>query len=342
MANATAQEIAAGAARLRAGGVVAFPTETVYGLGADALDGAAVARVFALKGRPSHNPLIVHVSGPAMAARVVAPGAWDARAAALGAAFWPGPLSIVLARGAAVPEIVTGGGPTVAVRCPDHPVARALLEAFGGPLVGPSANRSGAVSPTEAGHVRGAFDERDVLVLDGGACRTGIESTVVRLLDGRAEILRPGVIGPEAIERVIGVPTAYRAGRAEVADAPGAALASPGLLTSHYAPATPSRMMDLGAIEDLLRGGAEGTTGAAAKAGRVVVAYSPVRVERPDVLVALPRDAEGYAAGLYAALRRADALGMEEMVIERPRGEGAVWRAVLDRLERATAGRGGA
>ena len=169
------EDIAAAVTRLRAGGVVAFPTETVYGLGADVLSEQAVARVFELKGRPSHNPLIVHVASAAMARTVVAPGAWSSEADALARAFWPGPLSIVLPKAAAVPSNVTGGGPNVAVRCPDHPTTLALLEAFGGPLVGPSANPSGRVSPTTASHVREVVEhqaghgERAVVLQAAGA-----------------------------------------------------------------------------------------------------------------------------------------------------------------------------
>ena len=172
------KDIKEAASRLRDGGVVAFPTETVYGLGADAFSDAAVSRVFALKGRPSRNPLIVHVSGPLMAKRVTA--TWPVEAQRLADAFWPGPLSIVLPKRPEVPDIVTGGmgSASVAVRCPDHPTALALLYEFGSPLVGPSANLSGSISPTTAAHVRAAFSEQDVLVLDGGPCATGIESTV--------------------------------------------------------------------------------------------------------------------------------------------------------------------
>ncbi len=338
---ADAAEISRAAVRLKDGGVVAFPTETVYGLGASALDPAAAARVFELKGRPPNNPLIVHVTGPAMVSRVAAsggPGAWDERADRLARAFWPGPLSIVLAKGPSVPSSVTAGGPTVAVRCPDHPIALALMYEFGGPIVGPSANRSGGVSPTTAGHVRSAFTPDEVLVLDGGACATGIESTVVRLLDGRAEVLRPGVIGPDAIADVLGLPAAY-------ADVPGSAaaagagepLASPGLLSSHYAPATRARMMGTDELQDWARGATARRAGDSER--RVVLAYSPISLAPQHSLIAMPRSAEGYAAALYSSLRLADQAGAREILIERPIGGGAVWDAVLDRLTRATAGR---
>src|SRR5262245_53340115 len=247
---AVPEEIAAAVARLRAGGVVAFPTETVYGLGADALSERAVARVFELKGRPGNNPLIVHVASAAMARDVVAPGAWGREAELLSTAFWPGPLSIVLPRSAAVPANVTAGGPNVAVRCPDHPTTLALLEAFGGPLVGPSANPSGRVSPTTAAHVREAFGD-EVMVLDGGACRAGIESTVVSLV-GTARVLRPGVIGAGEIGRVLArdVEEARHAPQEEsLASRP---MESPGRLASHYAPAARTLVVESSGIIDTL------------------------------------------------------------------------------------------
>ncbi len=235
----THDQISRAAARLRAGGVVAFPTETVYGLGADALREEAVARVFALKGRPPTNPLIVHVLDEAMARSVCS--RWPAGAARLARAHWPGPLTIVVPRAEHVPRVVTSGGETVAVRCPDHPVALALLEAFGGALVGPSANRSGMVSPTTADHVRESFGEDDALTLDGGACRVGIESTVVSLAGARPVVLRPGAISPEMLALALGEDVVAGALREPGARAdPGAPLASPGMLPSHYAPRAPA------------------------------------------------------------------------------------------------------
>jgi L-threonylcarbamoyladenylate synthase len=336
------EEIAAAVARLRAGGVVAFPTETVYGLGADALNERAVARVFELKGRPGNNPLIVHVASSAVARRVVAPGAWEREADLLAMAFWPGPLSIVLPKSADVPSAVTGGGPNVAVRCPDHPTTLALLEAFGGALVGPSANPSGRVSPTTAAHVRESFTQDDVMVLDGGVCRAGIESTVVSLV-GRARVLRPGVIGTEEISRLIGRDVEGARGVGESPDCSGsrsagnaltAPLESPGQLASHYAPRARTLVVETARIGESLAA----STGAGA-----VVAWSGVNAAPPHRVLRLPADAAGYAAGLYAALREADALRPALIVVERPRVEGdekehAIWRAVMDRLARASAG----
>ena len=315
--------------RLRAGGVVAFPTETVYGLGADALSDGAVRRVFELKGRPATNPLIVHVADEGMARRVVA--GWTDEAHALADAFWPGPLTIVLARADVVPDAVTAGGPTVGVRCPDHELALALLETFGAPLVGPSANRSGHVSPTTADHVRAEFDEADVLVLDGGPCRAGIESTVVDLSTTPARVLRPGVIAARAIERVIGRPV----DTPRVVAAADAPARSPGTRARHYAPRTPAVLFD---PDDwpapLERAG-----------GRVcVLARTPLPIDDDQAceVIAMPRSPEAYAAARYDALRRADATGPSLIAIERPPSAGdtpdetSLWASIADRLARAT------
>jgi L-threonylcarbamoyladenylate synthase len=334
------EELSAAVSRLRQSGIVAFPTETVYGLGADAFNERAISRVFELKGRPAHNPLIVHVSGPAMARQVVA--AWPREAQLAAAAFWPGPLSIVLPKVALVPAIITGGGDTVAVRCPDHPTTLALLEAFGGPLVGPSANPSGRISPTTAAHVRESFSEADVLVLDGGPCRAGIESTVLSLVDPlHPDILRPGVIGPEAIAKVVGQPVTGATARLRAvpdeqditARRRAVAPMSPGLLESHYAPVTPAVLIDGSELPRLLSIQAEPAT---------VMTWSGLDVPRPHTPIRCSHDAATYAAGLYAALRCADALKPSLIAIERPpRGDNetdrAIWAAVLDRLTRATA-----
>ena len=324
---------------LRAGGIVAFPTETVYGLGADALNEAAVASVFALKGRPSNNPLIVHVSGPEMARSVVAE--WPDAANRLARAFWPGPLTLVLPRAACVPPAVTAGGDTVAVRSPDHPTAHALLMLFGRPLVGPSANRSGHVSPTTAAHVRQAFGERDVLVLDGGACGTGIESTVVSLVSRPFRVLRRGVIGAAALADVLGEEVLDEPGHAHTADGATSPLPAPGQLPTHYAPHTRATLFDSWElIEELVEDG-----------DRIAaLAYTVAADDRGwagggSTLLRMPVEAHAYAARLYAALREADAAGASLIAIERPPVEGpdapstAIWLAIADRLARATARR---
>lgn len=321
-------------ARLRSGGVVAFPTETVYGLGADALNSLAVARVFALKSRPWNNPLIVHAADTAMAQRCVS--VWSDDAERLAAAFWPGPLSIVLPKASNIPPIVTGGGDGVAVRCPDHPLTLELLHAFGSPLVGPSANPSGRVSPTTAKHVRASFAEADVLVLDGGACVGGIESTVVDVRPATPRVLRPGLIGADDIARVLGRHVEHGIHAAGTGGDPAAALPSPGLLRSHYAPRTPAVLAD---ASDLA------AVASAASGGVVVITIGPdgaASLPSAVARITLPADARGYARGLYAALRRADAAGIGLIVIERPAPsadapDAGVWSAVLDRLDRATA-----
>lgn len=317
------EAIVEGVRALTAGGLAAFPTETVYGLGARALDPDAVGRVFALKGRPSSNPLIVHVSGAEMAKTVTAD--WHDDAQTLADAFWPGPLTLVLPKAGSVPESVTAGGPTIAVRCPDHPVALALIEALGEPIVGPSANPSGRVSPTTAEHVASGFAGADLPIIDGGPCRAGIESTVLDLTRETPAILRPGVIGKHAIERALG--RSVYAAPVSRGDAPAA---SPGLLGPHYQPRTPVRLT---------------TDPGGAKADEVVVAWSiPAgTTDRPD-LVPIPRDLPGYAATIYAALHRADALAgagqAERITVEIPAESGdpdddALRDAIMERLARA-------
>lgn len=308
--------------RLRSGSLVAFPTETVYGLGADALSESAVRRVFEVKGRPQRNPLIVHVADEAMAKSVSLD--WPDRAARLAARFWPGALTIVVQRTAAVPALVTAGAQTVAVRCPDHPVALALIRAFGGPLVGPSANRSGGVSPTTAQRVREAFDERDVFVLDGGPCRTGIESTVVSVTGPAARVLRLGAVSSEEIGRTLGE-AVEEAPRTES----GAALESPGMLERHYAPRTRAVLFGPDEWPEVI----DEAPGAAV----VLTPHRSRRADPPHFVVRMPPDAPGYAARLYEALHEADAMGAALIAIERPEAPGALWDAIRDRLRRATA-----
>ncbi len=293
---------------LTSGGVVAFPTETVYGLGADALNADAIAKVYALKGRPSNNPLILHVSSIEMARSLVRE--WPEKAQSLAKKNWPGPLTIVLGKREAVPSVATGGGTTVALRMPAHETARKLIETFGGPIVGPSANPSGGVSPTTAEHVEHSFTGR-VLVLDGGACARGLESTVVRIDGDTLEVLRPGVIGWQEL----GAQTRNTPPPDE------GPLPAPGMLTRHYAPRTPVRLVrdasDLQAEDAVVLAHGAGASGA--------------RVIR------MPAEAEAYGARLYAALREADESGASVILIEFPDGEGPVWEAIRDRLRRASA-----
>lgn len=331
--SAGPEEIAAAVARLRERGLVAFPTETVYGLGAIATDERAVEHVFRVKGRPGVNPLIVHVSGEEMARRLTTD--WSEDASRLAAAFWPGPLTIVVARGPAIPALVAGGGNTVAVRCPAHPLTLALIETLGEPIVGPSANKSGFVSPTSAAHVEDEFgaeiERGEVMVLDGGSCRAGIESTVVSLAGDEPEVLRPGVIGASEISRVLGRPVRERDGTENVES--GVAIAAPGRLASHYAPRTRAVMVARNEISRAI---------AAAEGRAAVLAIGGAGLPMVHKLVVMPADAIGYASSLYRALREADASGAGLIVIERPPTGGAdaeIWRAIHDRLTRATSPR---
>lgn len=311
---------------LRRGELVAFPTETVYGLGADATNAHAVAKVFELKGRPSTNPLIVHVSGIDQATSLVA--RWPATAERLARRFWPGPLTLVLPRNEIIPDIVCAGGPTVAVRCPDHPVAAELLRAFGSPLVGPSANRSGGVSSTTADHVRQSFAGR-VHVLDGGPCERGIESTVVRVEGATATILRPGVVTHAQLAEVTEVDAYEPVYASEGSTDASSPLASPGMLRRHYAPATPTRLFEASqrrAVLDRLETGE-----------RLIVISHGIEIEHAAI-IRMPRDPQGYARELYAAMHRADDAGADAILIELPQAEGQVWSAIRDRLRRAAAG----
>lgn len=323
-AHAGPEEIAAALAYLERGLLVAFPTETVYGLGASAFNASAVARVFEAKGRPAHNPLIVHVSSEEMARTVASQ--WPRDASLLARAFWPGPLSIVVAKSQSLPPIVTAGGTTVALRCPSHPITLALIDAFGEPLVGPSANLSGGVSPTSAEHVRGVFDPRFVYVLDGGPSLCGIESTVIDLSGKEPVILRPGMITQDQIARVLMRDVHLQS---PATDAPASAepLRSPGLLDRHYAPRTPTFLV----TPDSLPAARDSAPGAV-----VVIGVDGLV---PGELT-LPADARGYAAGLYAALRSADASSAARILIVVPPMTGpdlGLWDAIMDRLRRASA-----
>jgi L-threonylcarbamoyladenylate synthase len=315
-----ARDVAAAAELLRDGGLVAFPTETVYGLGADGRSEAAVARIFAAKGRPADNPLILHVADfEAAAALWEAEPARLARARGLAEAFWPGPLTLVLPKAAGIPDNVTAGQDTVAVRVPDHPVALALLRAFGGPLAAPSANRSGRPSPTTAAHVLATLDGRIDAVLDGGATTVGVESTVLALAGARPRILRPGdVTGEHLAPFLPDLDTG--------APAPADLARSPGLRHRHYAPeGVALRLADAGAIADAWDG----------PAAILCRAETAARLgPRAAPLEQLPDDAAGFARGLYAALHRLETSGAVQALAERPPAAPA-WDAVRDRLRRA-------
>ena len=319
----TADEAAiAEAARcLAAGGLVAFPTETVYGLGADATDAVAVAQLYAAKGRPAFNPLICHVADAA-AARALAH--LDADAERLAAAFWPGPLTLVLPKASDCPvaELATAGLDSIAVRVPRHVVAQKILQKFGKPIVAPSANRSGHVSPTTAAHVLADLRGRVDLIVDGGATPVGVESTIVACL-GEPMLLRPGGVPSEAIERALGRPLARPA--VETASADHAPLA-PGMLPSHYAPRTPLRL-DAAGVET----------------GEALLAFGPKSVPGAERAVRAlnlsPRgDMIEAAANLFAHLRALDAAGAP-FIAAMPVPREGLGEAINDRLARAAAPR---
>ena len=312
---------AAEAARvLAAGGLVAFPTETVYGLGAAATNGRAVARLYEAKGRPAFNPLIVHVTDRAAAQPLAR---FDADAERLALALWPGPLTLVLPKAAACPvaDLATAGLDSVAVRVPDHAVARAILAAFDGPLVAPSANRSGHVSPTTAEHVAADLSGRIDLIIDGGATPVGIESTIVACL-GEPSLLRPGGLPRAAIERALGKNLAD----APVLPAGDETPLAPGMLASHYAPRTPIRLQAgrVGAGEALLAFGPSLPHGAAQS--KMTLNLSP----RGDLIEA--------TANLFAHLRALDSAGARAIAVMPVPHEG-LGEAINDRLARAAADR---
>lgn len=306
--------IAAAAEMLRTGGLVAFPTETVYGLGADATDGRAVAGIYAAKGRPSFNPLIAHV---ATVEAALALGQFGAEAEALARAFWPGPLTLVvpMAAGAGISDLTRAGLDTIGLRVPSHPVAQALLTAAGRPIAAPSANRSGHVSPTTADHVLDDLAGRIDAVVDGGPTEVGVESTIVACLGGAPVLLRPGGVPREAIEKIIGRPLAASTGEATIA---------PGMLASHYAPEAGLRLdvTQPAPGEALLAFGRD-----------VPVADGPVLNLSPS------GDLAEAAANLFGHLRTLDAAAVCGIAVMPIPGE-ALGEAIRDRLARAAAPRG--
>jgi L-threonylcarbamoyladenylate synthase len=318
---AGAAATAAAARCLAAGGLVGFPTETVYGLGADATSPEAVARLYQAKGRPSFNPLIAHVSELAAARRI---GQFDAQATALAEAFWPGPLTLVLPKTAdcAVADLATAGLDTVAIRIPAHGVARDILRAFGGPVVAPSANLSGHVSPTTAAHVQGDLAGRIDLIIDGGAVAVGVESTIVGCFE-TPMLLRPGGLPREAIERVLGrVLTGVPEHAGTDTDAPLA----PGMLASHYAPRTPVRL-NAERIE----------------ANEVLLAFGPGILAGSDGAKAVMNlsargDLNEAAANLFGYLRTLDTSGARTIAVM-PVPHHGLGEAINDRLRRAAIGR---
>lgn len=308
-------QIEAAARLLRAGRLVAFPTETVYGLGANALDPEAVARIYAVKGRPATSPLIVHVTSIEMAQSLVAD--WSDIAARLARRFWPGPLTLVLEKLPAVPDIVTAGLPTVGLRMPAHPIALALIRVAGVPLAAPSANRFTQLSPTTADHVRRSLGSAVDLVLDGGPCQVGIESTVLSLAGPQPVLLRPGGISRAELEAVVGP-------IANAEDVKAGAHSAPGMHPRHYSPRTPLWLVKDGNLPDQGKG--------------IYLQHQHQHPpSRADIkTIQMPATAPAYAAALYDKLHEADAAGHDWIAVDTP-PDSPDWEAIQDRLHRAAA-----
>jgi L-threonylcarbamoyladenylate synthase len=311
---------------LRAGELVALPTETVYGLAANALNAKAVARIYEVKGRPTFNPIIVHVDGIDLARRCVAD--WPKLAEKFARAFWPGPLTLVLPRAEKIPDVVTAGGPTVGVRWPSHPFMPAVIRACGFPLAAPSANLANQISPTTAEHVRRQLTGKIPLIVDGGSSQVGIESTVLDLTVSPPRILRPGMIHAESLAAVAGDIQNL------AANLPGQQLKSPGLLTKHYSPKAKLvlwRWRDAADLKlQLQKAGFQMADG-------WIIAHTqiPAGLEAGRVSV-IPHDARAFARVLYAELYRGDAAGAKWIVVEAP-PELPEWAGIADRLRRAAA-----
>lgn len=319
--SASEDDVARAAQLLRQGGLVAFPTETVYGLGARADDPGALRRIFEAKRRPTDHPLIVHLPG----AHALDDWARDVpdRARRLAKLFWPGSLTLILRRKPGVPDLVTGGQDTLGLRVPNHPVALALLDAVGCGLAAPSANRFGRLSPTTAAHVVEELGDAVDAVLDGGACHVGLESTIVDLTAVRPRLLRPGAVTDDALAEVLGAPLA---GAGD--DAPRA----PGTLPTHYAPTTPMQVVDKDRVRPRVQEVLEGHDGLVS-----VLAFGSSRVDDARCLwVTMPDDSASYGRELYARLREADRTDCHLIVVERP-PSGPSWVAAHDRLNRAAA-----
>ena len=303
---------------LRAGELVAFPTETVYGLGADAGNPTAVRKIFELKGRPANHPVIVHTDDPKKLQRWVR--SLPAPAKALADRYWPGPLTLVLQRAPAVSDVITGGQDTVAVRIPSHPIARQLLNAFGGGIAAPSANRYGHVSPTRAEHVREEFGDRIGIVLDGGDCKVGLESTIVACLGDRPRLLRPGAITLSQLRAV--VPDIVEGADPDTPRTPGSTL-------RHYSPHTPVVLVPSRRLLDAIREFANSKEKVA-----VLSLRPPTTANRYMTWINAGSRAEQYARHLYGHLRTLDKVGAKVLLVEEvPAGE--TWDATRDRLQRA-------
>lgn len=319
--RASQAEIEAAVDALRDGELVAFPTETVYGLGANASNPAAVRKVFELKGRPPSHPVIVHIDELRYLkrwVREVTPAA-----AQLAEAFWPGPLTLVLPRAEAVHDVVTGGQDSVAVRIPSHPMARQLLDAFGGGIAAPSANRYGRLSATRAEHVQDEFGDAVKVILDGGECQTGLESTIVSCLDGAVRLLRPGAVTLSQLRQIVG----------DVQIGPdGSAPRVPGSTAAHYAPLTPLMIVPGGELDRLAESLSEGGQRVAVLAQRL-----PLKTYQYVTWINAGKRVEAFGHDLYSNLRTLDKAGCAHILVQEVPGDER-WDAVRDRLVRAAAG----
>ena len=319
--RASQAEIEAAVDALRDGDLVAFPTETVYGLGANASNPAAVRKVFELKDRPASHPVIVHLDQAKYLKRWVRELSPDAEK--LAAAFWPGPLTLVLPRAEAVHDEVTGGQDTVAIRIPSHPMARQLLDAFGGGIAAPSANRYGRLSATRAEHVQDEFGDAVKVILDGGECQLGLESTIVSCLDGEVRLLRPGSITLGQLRGVVGE---------VLIGGDKAAPRVPGSNASHYAPSTPLTIVPGGELDALAGSLSEGGQRIAVLAQRL-----PLKTYETVTWVNAGKRAESFGHDLYANLRTLDKAGCARILVQEVPGDER-WDAIRDRLARAAVG----
>jgi L-threonylcarbamoyladenylate synthase len=316
---------------LRAGEVVALPTETVYGLAANALDARAVARIYEIKGRPAHNPIIVHVASREMAQQCVSN--WPSAADQLARAFWPGPLTLVLPRSSKIPDLVTAGGETVGVRWPSHPFIQAVIRECGFPLAAPSANPSNQVSPTNAGHVAKSLGDKIRLIVDGGQSQVGIESTVLDLTTNPARVLRPGMIHGASLRAAV-TDCELRIVEGEFAAGVGESLRSPGQLLKHYSPKAKLQILSWQDEQDLLSKIKLQKT----KMDQVhVIAHTMIPISGAFARVSvIPHDAEAFARAIYAELHECDEAGAGSIIVE-ALPETDEWKAIADRLNRATA-----
>lgn len=322
-APSSSPDIDAAVAVLRSGGLVAFPTETVYGLGADATNPAALARLYEVKGRPHHHPVIVHLANAAALRTWAAAVSPEARR--LAEVCWPGPLTLVVPRSPVVVDEVTGGGDSVGLRVPDQPLARELLRAFDGGIAAPSANRFGRVSPTTARDVRDDLGSDVDLVLDGGPCRVGLESTIVDCTGDELAVLRPGGVTAARLREILGH---------DVPVVTGSRTRAPGTLPSHYAPRARVELVTRGEIAD--RAAAHARRGE--RVGVLCSAPAPPVPSDVEAVLDSPRDVDEFARVLYARLREADARAIDVLLVVAPASNG-VGEAVVDRLRRAAATR---